>query len=284
MSVESSAPRSRRAVLAAALGGLGAVVISRFATPDAAKAADGDPILAGNTTLSTADTLLSTAGAFTGLHTQSPTGTGLLGVSLHGDPTTNPAPAANTGVIGISGDTTNIAPNTGRTGIYGFSNTEVDANGIWGDSIIGAGVFGTGDTGVYGSGYWGVYGTGQIGVMGDATSGATGVYGFAGDTIPPDPAPGVGVQAVAGSDFQTALKVTGKVKFSRSGRVAVAAGATSKKVTMGGVNASTYIIATLQTRRTGVYVHAVVPGSNYFTIYLNKAVSSSTYVGYLVIN
>ena len=283
MSVESSAPRSRRAVLAAALGGLGAVVVSRFTTPDPVNAADGDAVLAGTANTSTTETSISTAGGATAFYGNSPTGTGLRGVSLSGTGA-QPPPVANTGVIGISGDDTNIAANTGETGVYGFSTTTPISNGIWGDSVIGAGVYGTGDTGVYGSGYWGIYGTGQIGVMGDATSGETGVYGFAGDTTPPDPAPGVGVQAVAGSDLQTALKVTGKVKFSRSGRVAVAAGASSKKVTMGGVNASTYVVATLQKRRTGVYVQAVEPGIGYFTIYLNKAVSSSTYVGYLVIN
>ena len=33
-----------------------------------------------------------------------------------------------------------------------------------------------------------------------------------------------------------------------------------------------------------VYVIAVVPASGYFTIYLNKAVTSTTYVGYFVHN
>ena len=53
---------------------------------------------------------------------------------------------------------------------------------------------------------------------------------------------------------------------------------------MVGVTGSSYIIATLQTRRAGVYVHAVVPAAGYFTIYLNKIVTGGTAVGYLVIN
>jgi hypothetical protein len=53
---------------------------------------------------------------------------------------------------------------------------------------------------------------------------------------------------------------------------------------MVGVTTSSYILATLQTRRAGVYVHAVVPAAGYFTIYLNKNVSAATYIGYLVIN
>jgi hypothetical protein len=80
------------------------------------------------------------------------------------------------------------------------------------------------------------------------------------------------------------LNVTGKAKFSRSGRTSIASGQYARKITMAGVTTSSYVIATLQTRRTGVYVHAVVPGTGYFYIYLNKAVTATTYVGYLVIN
>ena len=45
---------------------------------------------------------------------------------------------------------------------------------------------------------------------------------------------------------------------------------------MGGVSTASFILATLQTKRTGIYVIAVVPAAGYFTIYLNKAVSSTT--------
>jgi hypothetical protein len=53
---------------------------------------------------------------------------------------------------------------------------------------------------------------------------------------------------------------------------------------MTGVTASSYIIATAQTRRSGVFVQVVVPAAGKFTIYLNKVVSGTTYVGFLVIN
>jgi hypothetical protein len=284
MSVESSTPRSRRAVLAAALGGLGAIVASRFIAPEAVTAADGDAVTVGSARTGTTETSITTSGSANAIAGISDTGTGLRGSSTSTVPVDSNAPGNATGVIGTSGAITNIAGNTGETGVYGFSNTTPASNGIWGDSLQGTGVYGTGDTGVYGSGYWGVYGIGRIGVMGDGMTTDTGVYGFAGDTIPPDPPAGVGVQATAGSVLQTALRVTGKVKFSRSGRIAIAAGGSSKKVSMPGVTTSSYIIATLQTRRTGVYVASVVPATGYFTIYLNKSVSSSTYVGYLVIN
>jgi uncharacterized Ntn-hydrolase superfamily protein len=53
---------------------------------------------------------------------------------------------------------------------------------------------------------------------------------------------------------------------------------------MAGVTTSSYIIATPQTNRAGVYVQSVVPASGKFTIYLNKAVTGTSYIGYLVIN
>jgi hypothetical protein len=312
MSVESSAPRSRRAVLAAALGGLGALVASRLTTPEAVTAADGDAVTVGSARTGSTETSITTTGSANAIAGISDTGTGLHGSSTSVTPVPgDPTPAGNaTGVIGTSGALANIAGNTGETGVYGFSNTTPATNGIWGDSVIGTGVYGTGDTGVYGSGYWGVYGTGPIGIMGDGYATDTGVYGFSGDSAAPDALAGVAVQATAGINAaialnartigpttpaqiavnaaaatgHIALNVTGKTKFSRSGRVAVSAGASSKKVTMSGVTTTSYVIATLQSKRTGVYVASVVPATGYFTIYLNKAVTSSTTVGFLVIN
>ena len=130
----------------------------------------------------------------------------------------------------------------------------------------------------------GVYAYGRVAVTGQAATTETGVFGFVGADDPPTPPAGVAVQATAETTAQIALNVTGKAKFSRSGRTSVAANTSSRKITMTGVTTASYIIATLQTRRTGVYVAAVVPAAGYFTIYLNKAVTSTTYVGYLVIN
>jgi len=53
---------------------------------------------------------------------------------------------------------------------------------------------------------------------------------------------------------------------------------------MAGVTTASYIIATLQTSVSGVYVRAVVPASGSFTIYLSKAPRKTVYVGYMVIN
>jgi hypothetical protein len=309
MSVDSSAPRSRRAILTAALGGLGAVVVSRFASPEAAKAADGDAVNVGDSLTGTTVTKITTAAAATAIEGHSADGVGLWGANDSVTPI-DPVALSNrqTGIIGHAGNGTGVAGNTGETGVYGFADVSGNSVGVWGDSPAGIGVLAT-------SGAWGLYAQGHIGVMGDVGPDDTGIYGFARNSVPPNPpsgagvigeadstatgvygfvgatgvaapAPtaGVGVQAAAGSTSQVALKVAGKAPFSRSARTSFTAGHSSKKITMTGVTTASYIIATLQSKRTGIYVQSVVPAAGSFTIYLNKAVTSTTYVGYLVIN
>lgn len=277
MSVETSTPRSRRAVLAAALGGLGAVIASRIATPDTARAADTDPVLVGGSFTGATATTITTAGTANAIVGHSADGVGLMGASDDAIAVADfTIPGHRTGIVGLVGAGTGIATNTGEVGIYGFSDVSDNSTGVWGDTANGYGVFGTGFTGVYG--------IGQIGVVGDVGATGTGVYGFAGTGLLPTPPAGVAVQATAGTPAQVALNVTGKAKFSRSGRIAIARGRSARKITMAGVTSSSYIIATLQTRRAGVYVHAVVPAAGSFTIYLNKVVTGATVVGFLVIN
>ena len=124
----------------------------------------------------------------------------------------------------------------------------------------------------------GVFGTSfldatSVGVLGKTTVGK-GVSGVA--------TTGTGVHATATTG--TALAVVGKATFSRSKRVTIASGASSIKVTLAGVTTSSLVFANLQTNRTGYYVQAVVPTTGSFTIYLNKAVASATYVAYFVVN
>jgi len=290
MSVDPSAPRSRRAILASALGGLGAVVASRLIKPETVSANPGDAVLVDGTFSGAGTTAISST-ATTGAAIDGSTAeaTGLKGSSTDNTPVPDFSVASNrTGVIGAAGATDivekEISANTDEVGVYGFSTTSANSSGVWGDSFDGTGVSGTGGTGVFGAGYYGVYAFGRVAVTGEGYYTETGVYGYSGALAAPLPPPGVGVQATAGSTAQIALNVTGKAKFSRSGRTYVATGQYARKITMAGVTASSYVIATLQTRRTGVYVHAVVPGTGYFYIYLNKAVTANTYVGYLVIN
>jgi hypothetical protein len=58
----------------------------------------------------------------------------------------------------------------------------------------------------------------------------------------------------------------------------------TKVVSVPGVTAASYVVATLQTNRPGVWIQAVTPAAGKITIYLNKAVTGATVVGYLVIN
>ena len=163
----------------------------------------------------------------------------------------------------------------------GTSLTELNVTGagcLWVQSDAGYALHAvsTSGTGVQG------LSTSQSGVYGQSSSGE-GVHGesVTGDGVYGVSASGVGVHA-AGNGI--ALQVEGKVRLSRSGRKAIASGHSSLKVTMAGVTTSSYVVATLQTNRSGFYVQSAVPASGSFTIYLNKAVPSPTYVGYLVIN
>jgi hypothetical protein len=107
-------------------------------------------------------------------------------------------------------------------------------------------------------------------VAGRSTDGGTGVLG--------DSASGVGV--VATSANGTALQVTGTAQFSRSGTATVvgttAAPANSVRVSLP-VTSKSMMTATLQKFVAGVSVAAAVPNvaGGYFTIYLNKKVTTS---------
>ena len=93
---------------------------------------------------------------------------------------------------------------------------------------------------------------------------------------------GIGVQASAQAGL-TALNVDGRVKFSRSGRTTIASGASSKVVALAGVTTASYVVATLQTNRAGVWIQAVLPAAGKFTVYLNKATVNPAKVAWFVI-
>jgi hypothetical protein len=190
-------------------------------------------------------------------------------------------------VLGSAGDVTGIETNTDEIGVYGYADLSPFSTGVRGRSHGGAGVFGSSDSsfGVIGAGDVGVYGTGgSLGVIGDVDTGAIGVYGWVGSAIAPAAPGGVAVHAAAETTNLVALNVVGKTRFSRSGRVSITKNHASKAVTLAGVTAASYIIATLQTNKAGIYVRAVVPASGKFTIYLSKASTSTIVVGYLVVN
>lgn len=286
MENESTVMRSRRAVIGAALGGAAALAAANVARPLAVRAADGDNALIGNlnqgesttefqNTSSDGTSLQATHdGNGTAFSAATVTGTGAMAWASATDSAT--FTDQTVGVFaGVGDPATHNVPVTG-VGVFGFADWSAAAVGVLGESGSGTGVVGVGD--------WGVYGTGSVGVIGDVGSSGVGVYGFTGNVNIPAPPTGVGVYARAASTSQTALQVVGKVKFSRSGRVAISEGASSKLVTLGGVTDRSYVIATLQTSSSGLYVRAVVPASGQFRIYLSKAAPKRVVVGYLVVN
>ena len=286
MAIDATMPRSRRAVLGAALGGAAVAATQTLGRPLPALAATGDPVLLGKGSVAAeneADAVTAVTNttegevSLAGVHAGA--GTGVSGTS-----------AAGIGVIGAVGDTA-TAIELFETGLFGFCDVSAASVGVVGQSDSGLGVAALGDTGAIAlgltgpgaiaAGEWGVYGTGNVGVLGDAAASGTGVYGFAGDADAPMPPAGVGVYARAATPSQIALQVAGKARFSRSGRVTF--NASAKTVTLSGVSTTSFVLATLQNNVSGLYIRAVVPASGSFRIYLSKSPGRNVSVSWLVL-
>ena len=260
MSTDPVAPRTRRALLAAAAGA-GAALAATAAAPAALLAADPNDVVKGQDNSAGATTSLTTgaadATAFAGNATGDGHGYGLQGTS-----------AAGAGVFAWSTSAPEWDPpftpsNINTTGVYGWAPegdlVDTFGTGVWGDSFN-IGVLGTGSTGVYGTGGWGVYG------RANALPDSVGVYGSAPSTS------------------QYALIADGKVRFSRSGRKPVSSGKSSVVVSLGGVKSSSLVFAVLATSESGRWVRAVVPASGKFTVYFNTSLSSSAAISWFVLD
>jgi len=162
----------------------------------------------------------------------------------------------------------------GTDGLEGFGT----ANGVLGRANNGTGVLGQGgENGVDAEGgTFGVFAQGSdYGVFASAPN--HGVYGTA------TAAGGAGIDA-NGSGGALALRVTGKAKFSRSAVVTIAAGSSSKAITLAGVTSNSMILATAQ-QTSSVSVKAAVPGSGSFKIFLTgQAPAAGLKVAYFVLN
>jgi len=253
MTDNASAPRSRRALLAAAAGGAAALAASA-ALPLTAMANTGENVVLGRAD-NTADatTAISNSTADSNAFEAAATG---LGFGLVGSST------GSAGIVGWSITNPNLPPANGAyTGIYGYAPTAPA------DNQVGVGVVGESED-------WGVLGIGSVGVYG------VGTYGVVGQSL----STAAGVTALALSSTDRALEVVGKVKFSRSGRSNVSAGASSRLITLAGVTSSSKVFALLHSNRSGRYVRAVVPAAGKFRIYLNASVSSTTSVAWFVLD
>jgi hypothetical protein len=259
MSTEATPLRSRRALLATAAGAAGALAVSAIA-PLAVSAADPDDVVKGADNPTTTTTSITDSGADSTAFAAHATGGG-TGYGIEATST------AAGGLVGWSiepPDTSWFLPEfTAYTGVFGSAPTnpdpDISSTAIWGDSP---------DIGVFGSGGNGVIGYGGVGVEGDANS-------LAGS---------IGVWAWAPTTAQTALRVTGKVSLSRSGRKSIAKSKSSVSVSLTGVTSSSKVFAVLSSSESGRYVRAVVASSGKFTIWLNAKLTSSATVNWFVLD
>lgn len=307
---ESTERRSRRQLLVGGLAAAAGLALGRLGRPDPVAAANGDTVTVGNSfTGDEATTITNTAsaaneyaivGVGTGL-TNGVRGVSTNGAGVEGASTTSAgvfgssnewsgvygktAGQAGAGVLGTSGTVALPAETELDSGVAGISASGTPlSTGVYGESGSGVGMYGFGPTGVVGDGDWGVYGTGGVGVAGDVGVGGTGVYGFVGSADAPIPTANVGVEARAGSTAQLALNVVGRAKFSRSGRTLIGAGKSFITISLTGVTSSSLVFANLYTYRAGTYVISATPVTGSFTIRLNRALASSAYVVWFVLN
>lgn len=274
MGTYEASPRSRRSILATAAAGAATVAVASLAKPLSVKAATGDPVVAG--TANTADmatTLTATpaepANSVAALNAiGSGSGPGITGASPHGS-----------GVLGLSGET-NAGPYwRPDVGVSG-SAQGLDAHaGVAGDSDLGFGVLGTaGGVGVLGAG----------GVAGVVANGfdltATSLYAVSSGYPLPAPAPNTAAHVRRSvSAAGHALFVDGRMRLKWSGRVSVAAGVTSKKISVAGMTSSRMIFAMLQTNEPGTWIRAAVPSTGAVTFHFSRAMPSSTVVAWMAV-
>jgi len=262
--------RSRRQILMDGLGVAGAALIAILGGAPRARAADGDFIMIGGENGATGPTGLangsngnvvfrtesyqsggSGSGSGTALMGTSRTGTGVAGFSDGGEGVHGES-ATKTGVLGYSGASFLLPRDD--TGVFGYANQNASANGVVGASSVGTGVNGQSDSGQ--------------GVIGSSTN-------------------GIGVYAT--SSFGVALGVQGRFSLSQAGAATVKGGKSSVKVLLDETQVlatASFVLATLQQHRAGVFVVATVkdlPGHS-LTIYLSKAVSLDTRVGWVILN
>ncbi len=82
-----------------------------------------------------------------------------------------------------------------------------------------------------------------------------------------------------------ALETRGRVRFSSAGRATVPAGQARVVLANLALSTTSMVLATLQTRKKGVYVESAIaePATNTATVYLNKATPTAVDVGWFVI-
>jgi hypothetical protein len=284
MPIDTSSPRTRRAILAGGLGGLAAFAANALDRPAATLASDGQAMLVGGEYSSSSVTSVTNASG-NGIYAGSLgtgfalTGQGNQGIGVHGfstfhigvlgetDSSSQAAVAGRsfgggTGVLG-SADNAPIPAAKLKTGVYGQATQDSTSRGVWGYSPAGLGVYGESSTG---RAVQGVASSG-IGVRASASSG-TGCY--------------------ATSTTGYALRTDGKIRLDKSAGVATIASGTSSITVSPGIDlsATSAVVATLNGSAggsTAVKRVAINTTTNVFTIYLTANSTASVKVAWLVL-
>jgi hypothetical protein len=275
MRLDAAIPRSRRALLVGALGGVAAVVSQALGRPlgvHAGAGNDGDPMVVGGEYFDARSrTFLKNAtnndDVFVAVTSGS--GKGVWGKNDGGGPGVyGQATNAGSGVQGVSGV---------GLGVYGTSTSNA---GVWGESTDGVGVRGrsTTDRGVLGSGRTiGVEGRSDVGTGVEGTSqSGFGVYGSS---------ERIGVYAVSQGASGFALSTHGRIDLRSSGVAIIPAGATSVGVNPNVLmTADSFALITpsvdIGARRLWYTKNVVL---NELRIRLSSPRSSATRVSYLVL-
>jgi hypothetical protein len=223
MAIDTTNPRTRRAILMGALGGTVAAVAAAVGRASPVSATDGDAVLVGGTYSATGTTRINATGGHTALFGSSDVAAGVEGyssaVGVYGDSdsgtgvygsssgTSQPAVLGrslgnSTAVQGYSGSSAPVAQ--AKTGVHGYADQDSSAVGVHGQSPTGDGTVGESDaagkSGLYAhnsnAGGWGVFGSnfgaltngyigGVNGVLGQARgSSGCGVMGYYGTVTP----------------------------------------------------------------------------------------------------
>lgn len=199
MAIDSSIPRTRRALLGAGLGAVGAVIAGALGFPAATNAASGDPLLLGKDNTSDDSTSVSSPGHI-----------GLQGLS-----------ESYIGVQGTSGSFEAVQglSSTG-TGVHGRSNqTAGYAAGVYGESVSPGGVGAFGNNHATSGNAVGAQGTSHsptgLALVGWADAGGLAVVGFSGGRFPATPTK-TGVHGRADQDGSS-VGVSGSSAAGRGG-------------------------------------------------------------------
>lgn len=303
MAIDTSIPRTRRALLAGGLGGLAALVAAALGRPLEARAVDGQTVKVGQTHTATSTTALTNAdNGQTVFLAQTKTGAAIEGI----------ATTSGTGVSGTSVDAWGVYGHSiHEAGVAGHSN---EAIGVFGYTETGIGVgatsasatkpassghsFGSG-TGVQGStgpgprpaasAKTGVYGVATLdassyGVRGRSTAGR-GVYGHAtsGQGVRGYSSHGTGVYAI--TDHGYAIRSSGRFRADQiSGTTTIAAGTSTKDVVVGvDVTSSSFVLLTPRGNLGGRSLWYTLDTTNdRITVKVSSAVGADLKVGWLL--